>query len=319
MCYIYNNNIPIQELSPEKMKKETLEIPFYGEINDFLASVSLHNRTQNPLFYCLRLKPNDDTIQYYKPLFKKNFYFISLITNSKNTKIIYDTTKEEQLDSFLVFQSPNQIYSFHRDNNAQGYLIYFKKELFDFYKPHFDKEFPFFDILKTNFFKIDSNKFKEFAPHFEYVFEAYDKSPNQKHQLSIYRFLALLFQLKEFTNAYDQWETSFNTPQQLLYKNFMRLLNKFYIEKRTVEDYALLLHVTANHLSKTIKNVSGQNALSLINERILAEAKSLIHYTDNDMAQIAYQLNFSDPANFGKFFKKHTLLSPLEYKKSSQS
>jgi AraC-like DNA-binding protein len=49
----------------------------------------------------------------------------------------------------------------------------------------------------------------------------------------------------------------------------------------------------------------------------MTEAKSLIQYTDFDIAEIAYQLNFSDPANFGKFFKKHSDLTPVEFRKQA--
>ena len=51
---------------------------------------------------------------------------------------------------------------------------------------------------------------------------------------------------------------------------------------------------------------------------MLEEAKSIIQFTDLDIAEIAYRLNFSDPANFGKFFKKHTNQTPLEFRKSKQ-
>jgi AraC-like DNA-binding protein len=76
-----------------------------------------------------------------------------------------------------------------------------------------------------------------------------------------------------------------------------------------------MLNVTANYLSQSVKSATGKNALSYINERLLDEAKSLIQYTDLDIAEIAYQLNFSDPANFGKFFKRHTNHTPLEFRK----
>ena len=76
-----------------------------------------------------------------------------------------------------------------------------------------------------------------------------------------------------------------------------------------------MLNVTPNHLSQSIKSASDKNALSYINERLLSEAKSLIQFTDFDIAEIAYQLNFSDPANFGKFFKKHTDQTPLQFRK----
>jgi AraC-like DNA-binding protein len=265
----------------------------------------------------LRLKENEIAISNYKAPFRKDFYFIGLITNAGKTKIIYDNTNVTKLNSFLVFQSPGLLYSFLRDNSANGYLIYFKKEIFSFFKPDFEKEFPFFNILHTNFFKLNQAKYSDFAPHFEDVFSAYENSNDNQHKVAAIKFLALLYQLKEFTNAFKQWEEGFTTPQQILFQKFIQLVNNFYIEKRTIEDYAALLYVTANHLSQSVKSASGKNALSFINDRLLSEAKSIIQFTDFDIAEIAYQLNFSDPANFGKFFKKHTDQTPLEFRKQS--
>jgi AraC family transcriptional activator of pobA len=105
------------------------------------------------------------------------------------------------------------------------------------------------------------------------------------------------------------------SPQHVLLEKFIRLVDNYYIEKRTVEEYADLLFVTPNHLSQSIKSAAGKNALSYINERIISEAKSMIQYTGLEMAEIAYNLNFSDPANFGKFIKRLTGLTPLEFRK----
>ena len=290
-------------------------IPYYKDINDFLKSILSDYETKNPNFFCLRLKENEGSIRNYKPPFRKDFYFIALVSSAGKTKITYDSTNVTRLNSFLVFQSPGLLYSFYRDKSANGYLIYFKKECFSFFKPDFEKEFPFFNILHTNFFKLNEAKFQEFAPHFEEVFSAYEKSNDNQHKVAAIKFLALLYQLKEYTNAFKQWEEGFTTPQQILLQKFIQLVNNFYIEKRTIEDYAVLLNVTPNHLSQSIKSATDKNALSYISERLLSEAKSLIQFTDFDIAEIAYQLNFSDPANFGKFFKKHTDQTPLEFRK----
>ncbi len=292
-------------------------IPYYKEINDFLKSISPEYRTNNPNFFCLRLKENEGSIRNYKPPFRKDFYFIALVSNAGKTKINYDNKNVTQLNSFLVFQSPGLLYSFYRDNTANGYLLYFKKECMSFFKPDFDKEFPFFNILYTNFFKLNQIKFLEFAPHFEEVFTAYENSSDNQHKVASIKLLALLYQLKEFTNAFKQWEEGFTTPQQILLQKFFQLVNNFYIEKRTIEDYAAMLNVSPNHLSQSIKTASGKNASGFINARILSEAKSLIQFTDFDIAEIAYQLNFSDPSNFGKFFKKHTDQTPLEFRKQA--
>ncbi|OWY24298.1 AraC family transcriptional regulator [Sphingobacteriales bacterium UPWRP_1] len=296
------------------MENEINAIPYYREINDFLASIPSGYRTKNPLFYCLRLVENESAMNNYKPPFRKNFYFIGLVTNAGNTQIAYDNTNVTHLNSFLVFQSPGLLYSFHRDNSAQGYLIYFKKECFSFFKPDFEQEFPFFSLLHTHFYKFNRSKFNEFAPHFEEVFTAYQQAKDNRHTVAAIKLLALLYELKEFTTAFNQWETGFNPPQQILFQKFMQLVNNYYIEKRTIKEYAELLHITPNHLSQLVKETTGKNGLSFINERILTEAKALIHFTNFDIAEIAYQLNFSDPANFGKFFKKLTGLTPLQFR-----
>ena len=290
-------------------------IPYYKEINDFLESIPSDYRSVNPDFFCLRLKAHEGSINNYKPPFRKDFYFIALVTNAGDTKITYDNTNVTKLNSFLVFQSPGLLYSFLRDNTANGYLIYFKRGCFSFFKPEFEKEFPFFNILHTNFFKLNESKFQEFAPHFEEVFKAYENSGYAQHPIASVKLIALLYQLKQFTTAFNQWEEGFTSPQQILFQKFVQLINNYYIDKRTVEEYAELLSVTPNHLSQSVKSASGKNALSFINDRVITEAKSLIQFTDFDMAEIAYQLNFSDPANFGKFFKKHTDQTPLEFRK----
>lgn len=292
-------------------------IPYYKDINDFLRSIPSDYETKNPNFFCLRLMEDEGSISNYKPPFRKDFYFIALISNAGKTKITYDNTNVTKLNSFMVFQSPGLLYSFYRDNSASGYLIYFKKECLSFFKPDFEKEFPFFNMLHTNFFKLNEVKFQEFAPHFEEVFSAYEKTNDVHHKVASVKLLVLLYQLKEFTNAFNQWEEGFTTPQQILLQKFIQLVNNFYIEKRTIEEYAAMLNVTANHLSQSVKSVSNKNALSYINNRLISEAKSLIQFTDFDIAEIAYQLNFSDPANFGKFFKKHTYLTPIEFRKTS--
>mgnify|MGYP003821083139 FL=1 len=300
------------------MTEYTSNIPFYKEINDFLKSIPSNYETKNPNFFCLRLKENEGSISNYKPPFRKDFYFIALVSNAGKTKITYDHTNVTRLNSFLVFQSPGLLYSFYRDHSANGYLIYFKKECLSFFKPDLEKEFPFFNMLYTNFFKLNEAKFHEFAPHFEEVFSAYENINDHQNRIAAIKFLALLYQLKEYTNAFRQWEEGFTTAQQILLQKFIQLVNNFYIEKRTIEDYAAMLHVTPNYLSQSVKSASGKNALSYINKRLLSEAKSLIQFTDFDIAEIAYQLNFSDPANFGKFYKKHTGQTPIEFRKTKR-
>lgn len=295
------------------MQPKTFSVPLYKEINDFLASINSDFRTTNPDFFCLPLQANSNT-DTYKTAFKRDFYYVGLVTNAGDTRITYDATSVTDLNSFLVFQSPGLLYSFNRDKTANGYLIYFKKELFSFFKPVFENEFPMFDILHTNFFKLNKAKFTTFEPYFKDVFTTYENATD-KHNIAAIKLLALLYQLKEFTKTFNQVEESFKTPQHILLQKFVQLINHFYLEKRTIEEYADLLSVTPNHLSQSVKLASGKNALGFISDRIMAEAKSMIQFSNLDIAEIAWQLDFSDASNFGKFFKKHADVTPVEYRK----
>ncbi len=290
-------------------------IPLFREINDFLEGIQSAHRTPNPQFFCLRMEDTYPNTRDVMPPFKKDFYFISFVTNAGNTAITYDRHNETNLNSFLVCQSPGHIYSWHRDTQVRGYLIYFKKDLFSFFRPDLETEFPFFNVLQTNFFRISQASFHRHEPSFQRVFEAYNDE--SRHHIAAVRLLELLYEIREFAGAVQQWTHGFSTSQELIHQKFLQLVNNYYLEKRTVSEYASLMNVSPKHLSQVVRQASGKNALSFINERLLAEAKTLIRFTTMDIAEITWQLNFSDPANFGKFFRRHTGTTPLAYRKSA--
>ena len=296
------------------MEKTALSIPFYTEINDFLVSIPWSGKTNNPDFYCLRLKKIDEVLQVYRPPFKRSFYFFALFRNTGQIEVNYDDQRINNPDSYMVFHAPNLIYSFSHNNELEGYIVYFKAECFSFFKQDFHRTFPLFDLLHTNLFKFDHATYDRLAPHFEAVFQAYDNSVKDQHMEARLKLLGLLYYLEDFS-VEKKKERGLATPQQILLKKFIQLVNNHYVDKRTVQEYADMLSVTANYLSQSVKQVSGKNALAFISERLAGEAKSLIRYTDSGIAEIAYQLNFSDPANFGKFFRRQTGESPSDYRK----
>ena len=294
------------------MEQHRTAIPYYSEINDFLASLSIPERTENPIFYCHRL---DRQVSIYRPPFKRAFYLFALFINHGKVKISYDNQTVQDPEAYLVFHSPGLIYSFSFDNSLEGYLFYFKKESFDFFKPDIHKEFPFFNLLHTNLYKLDRITFAMLEPFFREVFDVYRRRNHNKHIEARIRMLALLYHMKEMIVDVND-AARFATPQQMLFNKYLQLVNNHYIDKRTVNEYAAMLAVTPNHLSSSVKSVSGRNALSFISERLHGEAKSLLLYTDLDIAEITYQLGFTDPANFGKFFKKLEGFSPSEFRRS---
>jgi AraC family transcriptional regulator, transcriptional activator of pobA len=302
--------------------KETAvtNIPYYTSINTFLESFTKGFHSPDPNLFCLEInQETTERINTFKPPYRKDFYFISLVINAGQTKINFEANSQSNLNSFLVFQAPGLPYSFNRDPQAQAYIVYFKKECLDFFIPEFQTEFPFFDITHTHFYKLNPQKFQQIAKSFTDLFDSFKKYDSRTNKLPSVKLLNLLYELKIFTTDFKDWENSFMSSSGLTLKRFTQLINTHYLDKRTVDEYALLMNLSPNYLSQTIKTASGKNALAHIADRIMAEAKSLIRYTELGMSEIAFQLNFSDNANFGKFFKKHEGVSPLEYRKKTDS
>lgn len=86
---------------------------------------------------------------------------------------------------------------------------------------------------------------------------------------------------------------------------------------RTAHDFAGQLGVHINHLNRAVKEVTGKSTSVLIAERVVGEAKALLHHTSWSTAEIAYGLGFEYPTYFNSFFKKHTGTTPLTFRRDT--
>lgn len=295
------------------MKREaSAHIPFFEEINDFLKAAKVSNRTNDPLFYCMRLQHYQSKI--YMPPFRRGFYFVGLINIRNETTVIYNNNNEAILDSFIVFQSPNLLYSFYTAPETSGYLIYFKEEFLSFFKPNIQEEFPFFNILNTTLFQLDKAKYSQLTTHFENLFHSPDnQNKTLIKKINGLKLLALLYELLAYPAVAESLILDTHVKKDLV-NQFIQHVNVHYPEKRTIKEYAEMLSISEDHLAKSVKSETGKTAYSYIVDRTIKEAKSLIAFTNLTYSEIAYQLNFSDTSNFSKYFKRATDLSPTEYR-----
>src|SRR5690606_31974142 len=90
-----------------------------------------------------------------------------------------------------------------------------------------------------------------------------------------------------------------------------------HIRLRTSGQYANQLNIHVNHLNRTLKEVTGKTTSSIIAERISQEAKILLSHTNWNISEIAQSLGYDEAPHFSNFFKKHTTLSPLQFRKNA--
>jgi AraC-like DNA-binding protein len=97
-------------------------------------------------------------------------------------------------------------------------------------------------------------------------------------------------------------------------RKFILLLLQNCKERHEVSFYAEKMCMTVGNLSRIMKAFSGKTAVKWINDVLVAEAKILLRKPNSTIQQVADELNFGDQSSFGKFFRKHTGMTPKEYK-----
>jgi AraC-like DNA-binding protein len=65
-----------------------------------------------------------------------------------------------------------------------------------------------------------------------------------------------------------------------------------------------------------VKETSGQSAPEWIDQYVILEAKQMLKHSDLCIKEISDELNFANPSFFFKYFKKHTGMTPNQYRNS---
>lgn len=101
-------------------------------------------------------------------------------------------------------------------------------------------------------------------------------------------------------------------------RKFIRLLLAHCKEHHEVSFYANELCMTAGNLSRITKAYSGKRTIKWINDVLITESKILLRKSNNSIQQVADELHFADQSSFCKVFRKHTGMTPKEYRKRVQ-
>jgi AraC family transcriptional activator of pobA len=161
----------------------------------------------------------------------------------------------------------------------------------------FDSTYPFHHILQL-VEQIDEELFSD-RPEKKALISCY------LHQLII--VLYRVFKLKEEENSKQE-----NVTLEY-FRQFQKRIKTAEYDK-PIPEYAQELGITPVHLNRICKTVIDKTALDLVQEHLIEEAQKYLRYTSYSVSEIAYLLKFEYPNYFAKLFKKHTGLSPTEFR-----
>jgi len=99
-----------------------------------------------------------------------------------------------------------------------------------------------------------------------------------------------------------------------LVARFRALIDAHYKERLSVQSYADRLGVTLGRLRSACRDVAGATLTSLVDDRVLLEAKRALLYSNMSVAEVAFHLGFDDPAYFSRFFTRSEGCSPRAFR-----
>ena len=105
------------------------------------------------------------------------------------------------------------------------------------------------------------------------------------------------------------------SSSQELFRRFQYAIVNHFHESREVQYYADLLCLSPKYFGSIIKEHTGVSASEWIARYVIIKAKSLLRHSRNlNIQEISYQLGFSDPAAFTRYFKASAGMTPKEYR-----
>ena len=103
---------------------------------------------------------------------------------------------------------------------------------------------------------------------------------------------------------------------EAVFRQFLRLLSDHHTEHRSVGFYADRLCLSPKYFSRLIKEASGHGAPEWIDRYVVLSARNHLRNSSLSVKQIAALLHFPDQPSFTKYFKSHTGLTPVQFRKS---
>ncbi len=247
-------------------------------------------------------------------------FFEILFLSQGSGKHIIDSNVYEVKPPCVFFLSPGQAHKIELSEDIEGYIFTFTADFYLYNHNNQNRllEFPFFFTVKQNNPPLQLVE-KEDTLFLTAIFLTAIQELKHENAHTPELLRSLLDVILQYCNArYEVNDTMLAKGKgHILVKRFFQLLEENYQNNTAVNDYASQLNITPNHLTQTIKELTGKTASKIIQEKQLLEIKRLLTHTNLTVTEISALLNFSDQSYFTKFFKKITGKTPLVFRMKS--
>lgn len=104
--------------------------------------------------------------------------------------------------------------------------------------------------------------------------------------------------------------TEVDERDRLRMEQLQEMIGAHFREHRPAAFYAGRLGLSAAHLNRICRRMTGASLQQLVARRLVDAARRELLFTPNPVQEIAYGLGFADPAYFNRFFRRQTGTTP---------
>lgn len=244
---------------------------------------------------------------------KEAYYFIILFDGDFSFSV--DFHKYQCSGKNLLFLSPHQLLKWHSGNTLITGILKFHG---DFYCIEYHKKevacngILFNNIYESPFVLVPDAIFEEIKDIFKKLAE-FDIS-GKSYDLSIAKsYLQLILALSSREKQIQISNRAIALQKEQV-SDFQSVLEDHFIHSRSVSFYAVHYGLSVDAFSKKIKSYYGKSPSRLIQERLVLEAKKMLHLTHKNIKEIAADLCFEDQFYFSRYFKKQVGISPKAFR-----
>ncbi|WP_074410286.1 helix-turn-helix domain-containing protein [Aquimarina megaterium] len=260
------------------------------------------------------IKRSENLDHFPEKLHQLDFYLLAFYTQGE-TEHLVDFVWHKVKKNSLVYLAKGQVNAFKFKNDLKGFILLFTKDYFDKQLKNLPKDTVkrlFIPQLFTPVVQVKENS--NINRYIELTYNEYHIEKNDFNKNAIIDALHTIILSKAEQIKKDQTSYLKESDKLLLFLKFKTLLEEEYAKNRKADSYAQKLNITYKHLNVICKEITNKTIKNFISEFIILEAKRKLINSSIKSTELSFLMGFEEPSNFVKFFKKHTGLTPNNFK-----
>ena len=293
------------------MKNHTEQLPVYS-LHNFSSPERKSQQFQVEVF---------DANRHFSVKYPHRHDFFEVLYLLKGSGFhVIDTNKYEIKPPCVFFMSPGQAHKLELSNDIEGFIFIFTADFYLLNRSNQNTliEFPFFYTIHQDnppLLLENENDIRFLESLFRQGISEISDAVESNNEM-LRSILDLI--LTTCAARYQVTENLLNKGKgQILVKRFFHLVEENHQKNLSMSDYSGMIGITPNHLTQTVKSLTGKTSSQIIKAKQLLEIKRLLVHTNLSISEIANQLNFEDQSYFTKFFKRETGFTPVQFRSDS--